>query len=93
MHSYCYSHPDYNPLVDGGPRINILLTHLSRFVSIVDDIGIPGMVSQSFHNDADPFTEFVSKFKKELINKLHKDMNGEISLEMIRRRVDAILPQ
>jgi hypothetical protein len=36
-----------------GPRINVLFTNLSRVLIENDDIGIPGLESQTAYDDAD----------------------------------------
>lgn len=53
FHSLTYSYPDFEPMRDGGPRINVVFTKLSRYTKEPDDIMIPGLLSESANSNVD----------------------------------------
>ena len=47
FHSLTFSYHDFDPMVQRGPRLNVIFTNFSRFQNESDDIQIPGAVSYS----------------------------------------------
>lgn len=92
FHSLTFSFPEYDPVKNGGPRLNILFTKLSRFHDDPDDIMIDGLECQNKYEMVNKFEELVQKFKTELAKKIHSDTYEKESLEKIEVKVDLILP-
>ena len=66
LHSLTYSFPEYDPIENGGPRLNVFFSKMSRFTHEDDNIMIPGMNPESKYSTVNPFEELVKKFKKQL---------------------------
>lgn len=93
LHALTYSFPEYDPQTDGGPRLNVFFSKLSKFIHEEDDIMIDGLHSESKFNDINPFDELVKKFKMELAKKIHDDIGQTETLEMTEFKIDLILPK
>lgn len=65
MHSLTYTHPDYDPLKNEGPRICVIFTDFSKSKDLEDDICIEGS------DIKDKFGEIIEKLKGELTNKIY----------------------
>ena len=64
FHSLTFSFPDYDPIENGGPRLNVFFSKLSRFIHEDDNIMIPGIDPENKYSSVNPFDELVNKFKK-----------------------------
>ena len=66
LHSLTYSFPTFDPIKDGGPRLNVLFTKMSKNIEDPDDIGIEGLEPNNKYDNVKLFDELVIKFRKEL---------------------------
>lgn len=92
LYSLTYSYPSYNPHLSEGPRINIMFTNFSRFHDIPDDIMIPGLESINKYEKIDKFSELIQKFKKEIVNKIHKSLQNCQTHKVLEQKMEVILP-
>ena len=92
MHSLTYSYPNFNPRTSEGPRLNIVFTNFSRYHDIPDDIMIPGLESINKYEKVDKFSELINKFKKEIVNKLHRSLENVQTIKVLEHKMELILP-
>ena len=93
LHSLTYSFPQYDPIENGGPRLNVFFSKLSRFNHEEDNIMIPGIEAENQYSQINPFDELVKKFKKQLSEEIFSNIYHVESLEMIEFKIDQILPK
>lgn len=93
MHSLGYTHPDYRPLENVGPRICLVFTDFSIYNEEAGDIGIEGAMPEDADDiKSNKLSEIIDKLKTELVAKIYHEMGKVESKAQIEQKVDAILP-
>ena len=93
LHSLTYSFPEYDPLANVGPRLNLVFTKESKFVQEEDNIMIPGLKPKGKYKKVNHLDALINQFKKTLSQRMNDDIYAREELAKTVYNIDKILPK